>query len=266
MSEFLLAEAEPSISIASILIPLLSRIRLEQIKVPERANLDLLFRLDCLWCTPILHNHKVIELLRDSPLSAAQRLLSCLPENSDLERMNHLFAEYPHAFAAMLDHFSDLVGPKPRSLVEAHQILQQRQRELADCPRFVKTSVAFLAKKSGQDLANFAFWIGDFEWSQCFLFFAICSSQYEQAVRLIDSQPSLINFLGQPMPEEMLFVGAGKWTDSLVLFAVHCLHQSVSFAGLPDWKRFLGRIKAANWPDGLTVNHVNLLLLDKALV
>jgi hypothetical protein len=266
LCEFLVTKSKPSSAIMGVLIQLLSRTPPAQIKLPERTNMNLLFQLECLWCTSVLNDYKVIEFLHDPPLFAAQQLLSCLPRNADCEHIHDLFTAFPHAFAAMLYHLLDLYGEKPQRLVDAGQIFERKLCETTDCPRFIKMAVAFVASKTNRNLVDFAVWLKEREWVECFLFFAICTKQYEQAVQIINSDLRLINFFEQHVPEEMVFVGAGKWTDSLIRFAVYCLHQTVSFAQAREWKRFLTRVKYADWPDGLALNQVNLMLLERALV
>jgi hypothetical protein len=264
--EYLLVNNEPSHSISATLIPLFSRIPLDQVKIPERVNMKLLFRLDCLWCTGILHHHKVIEFLRNPPVYASQQLLSCLPFDADVATLQRLFTVSPHAFSAMLCNFSDLIGGKPRSLVEAHQLLEKQLRDLPDCPSFVRLAVAFVIVTKHEDIIELAHWLRHAEWCQWLLFFVICFGQYHIAIELIEMHPSLIQFLGQKIPEEFLFVGAGKWADSLVIFAVNSLHRNLSFSRSPDWKAFLSRVKAADWPDELALNQLNFSLLEKALL
>jgi hypothetical protein len=231
-------------------------------KIPECPNLTLLFQLDKLWCPQILNHPKVIEALRNPPFAAAQSLLTSLRNH---ENYDELFTDFPHAFAAMLFHFVDLVGPKPRCLCDAQLFLTDRSyATLLIPPHFAIVSIAFVAVKTGKkDVLELMDAVKNDEWSRYCLFFTICLKQYQSAIEILKRHGFLFGFLKENVKEELLFAGPRKWADSLIEFAIFCAHTDVSFAEHVEWRAFLEVVRIADWPDALQLDSENFRLFER---
>jgi hypothetical protein len=259
LAELLREDSNPSEFLTAALAPLLSRIPPQFILVPERPNLDFLFRLDCLWCRPVMRHPRVIEHLRDPDVVVSQSLLRALPPEDEVEA---IFREFPHGFAAMLANFDSLVGTRPRSLCDAQQILIGRSNIFRDAAPFAVVSVVFLVAKRGGDLVQFAGSMGTPDWAKYCLFFVICYGQYDQAIDLLNRYPFLFPILKDGVEEEMSFVGLRKWTDSRIRFAFYCARNEVEFEQRDEWKAFLNAVRVADWPDAITLDNQNLRVFD----
>lgn len=65
LHEFLLCPVEPSKGLLATLVSLFARIPCDQVRLPERPNMELLFQLEELWCSQILNHWKVVQVLRN---------------------------------------------------------------------------------------------------------------------------------------------------------------------------------------------------------
>jgi hypothetical protein len=260
--EFLLSQSEPSRQLSLTLVPFFARISFELVKIPEYPNLILLFQLDELWWPQILNHPKVIEALRNPPFAAAQSLLTSLRNHDDYEK---LFTDFPHAFAAMLFHFVDLTGPKPRCLCDAQLFLTDGHSPTMPIPpHFAIVSIVFVAIKTGKkDVLELINAVKTDEWCRYCLFFTICFKQYQNAIEILKSHRFLFRFLKESVQEELLFAGPRKWADSLIEFTIFCADTDVSFAENIEWRAFLEVVRIADWPDTLQLDNENFRLLER---
>jgi len=129
--ELLRAERCPK-SLIEASKPLIARIDRDKIRLPERFDVDRLFEFSCLWSPAVLQNQRVIEYLREPPLSAAVRLSSCLCE----EEAENLFAKFPHAFAAIICHLPGPFHPPLLSVSMKRLMYLKRKKELLEMLQF----------------------------------------------------------------------------------------------------------------------------------
>jgi hypothetical protein len=259
LAELLRSDRMPAESLVEAMAPLLSRIPPSLVGVPEAPNLELLFRLDCLWCRPVMFNPRVVESLRDASVGVSQALLRALPIADDVEA---LFMQFPHAFAAMLANFPQLLGDRQRALCDAHQTFVGRSRIYRDAPRFTVVAVVAMVAKRGEDLLQFAETMDGFDWVKYCLFFAICHGKFEAAVQILGKWNGLFPFLREGVEEEVTFLEHTTWTEARIRFAFYCARNEVDFAEREEWKSFLNAVRIADWPDALTIDSQNFRIFD----
>jgi hypothetical protein len=206
-----------------------------------------------------MQHPRVLESLREPDVAVSQSLLRALPPEADVD---DLFREFPHGFAAMLANFPQLVGDRPRSLCDAHQIMIGRSSIFRDAAPFAIVSVVSLIAKRGDDLVQFARSMETEDWARYCLFFAICYGQYDRSIDLLTNHPFLFSVLKQRVEEEMAFVGPRKWMDSLIRFAFYCARNEVGFEQRDEWRAFLNAVHVADWPDALTLDNQNFRLFE----
>ena len=257
---FEMLRSDPPDEICSVMIPLFSNITMESIKLPENPNMNLLFRTRILWCSGVLCHPAVISYLRNPTPEISQALLSSLPLESNIEQ---LFSIFPHAFAAMLYNFSALTGTKPRCLCDAYHMVEGKFNVYPDAPKFAIVSIVSAFARKGGSILSLAKAMGSQNWVNYCLFFALCLHQNDVAIELLQHFDFLFHLLRQGIAEENLFFGQGKWTDSLIEFAIYCAHHDVSFAEVEEWRQFLNCVRLASWPDRLALDNENLCILRK---
>ena len=257
---FEMLRIDPSEEVCSVMIPLFSKIPPDRIKIPEHPNLHLLFQTKVLWCSSVLCHPSVISCLRNPPPEVSQSLLNALPLDSNLDQ---LFSTFPHAFASLLYNFSSLSGTKPRRLCDAHHVVQGQFNLGGDLPKFAIVSVISCFARNGGELRLLARRMQSQTWVNYCLFFAICLHQNDVAIDLLQEFDFLFQLLRQGVAEENLFFGQGKWTDSLIEFAIYCAQHDVSFSEVRGWCQFLNCVRLSTWPDRLALDTENLCILRR---
>lgn len=256
---FTMLEMDPSESVCGVMIPQFSRIEKNDVIIPEKPNMRVLFQTGILWCSAVLCHPEVVACLRDPTLMMSQGLLRALPSD-DVER---LFSMFPHAFASMLYHFPMIYGEKPQSLVNTYQVVQGHFDAFQDPPRFAMVSIVSAWTRENRDLIDLTKRMPTRTCvSYCFIF-AVCLHKHENAVSLLHGNAFLFDLLRQGFAEENCFFGQGKWTDSLIEFALYCAYNDVSFGNTEKWKHFLQLVKVSSWPDSLLVDNENLRVLTR---
>lgn len=192
----------------------------------------------------------------------AQALLNALHNETNCDE---LFGQFPHAFAAMLLYFAQVIGQKPKVLCDAQLFLIEEGTEMS-LPQFAVVSIIFVAMKTGnKNVIEFINRFKGDDWRKYCVFFTVCFHHYQKTVEMLNGNKRLFRFLREGVREETAFVGAGKWGDSLIEFALFCAHGDIAFEERSEWRTFLERVRIADWPDALQVDHENLRLLDRYL-
>lgn len=230
-----LSSMNPNIEVVSILQMFFSQIPYDQVRLPENPNIEVLFAFDFLWCPSVLNHPFVVKALRHPSLMMAKSLIHCANENQD-------FSAFPLAFAAILMHIDNLKDDLPRVLVDANMYLSGHLRS-EDAPLYIILAVVYVNLQKKNNILEFAEKMRGAKWLQVSLFFAICSSDFDSASKLLDNHTSLVSVLSKGIKEGRQFYGTKVWKKNLIEFTMICAMNNKKYDQNPEWNSFLIQVQ-----------------------